>query len=185
MSQEAIEDAVWQWVVTTSGYPVERVIWAEQNGERPDGDIITLHMGPLVPVGLDALEESVDLSRPAGEEVELKVVGVRSFSVTLQAYTHATTGSTSGRAVLGVVQTRTSLPSVRGALALAGVSLYDMGTVQVVPEIVGADFEGRAVLEVQAYCGDTASEFTTYIETTEIEGDLSGQIDTFTVTGDE
>lgn len=163
-----IEDALRVWVKSATGYADSAVIWAEQTGARPSGSIITLRLGELLPIGAyDELTSNTDLLRPAGTEVELKVEGMREFAVSLQAFGASTTGNSTGRAVLAKCQAALTLPSVRTALAAAGITPFDIGAVQNISALSHTKFEGRAILEVRFYVRDSISEFTGYIETVE------------------
>lgn len=166
MNFTTIENALRAWVVAASGYPEGRVIWADQNGPRPTGDVITMQLRDIVTLGAaDEIIETTDLGRPAGQEVEVKAEGMREFACLLQCYTEATNGDSSGRAVLTRVQTHLGLPTVGDALKAAGVSVHDRGTVQYVPGIANTNFEGRATLEVQCNGSDAAVEYVGYIAT--------------------
>ena len=168
MDWSVAENALRIWVRTASGYPDGRIIWAEQGGARPVGDLITLRLGAIAPVGmLDEVVSETDLGRPAGEEIEQRVEGIREFSVTLQAYVDAATGVNTGRAVLSRCATALALPSVRAALEVAGISPFEIGPVQNVTLLNRTEFEGRALLEGRFYARETFSEFCGYIATVE------------------
>jgi len=184
MNFTAIENALRAWVLTASNLDEQHVIWSNQDGNRPSGDVITLKLGDGIPLGaFDAIEEKTDLARPAGQEVELQVQGPREMVLAIQCFTDSDSGDATARAVLSTVQTKARLPSIAAALEAAGVSIFDLGRVQYVPAINGTDFEGRAVLEVRLYVVDTASEFTSYVSTVEVHGEgISSVPFTFEVT---
>ncbi len=159
-----IEDALRVWVKAGSGLGDAKVIWLDQTGARPAAPFIELKLGDIVPLGgVDPVETATDLMRPAGTEIELKVAGVRAFTVSLQAYTATVTGAATARALLSLVQTALSLPSVRAALDAAGVTPFDEGEVHNLTGLLGTKFEGRAALDVQFYVRETLSEFTGFI----------------------
>lgn len=156
------------WVKAATGYSDSAVIWAEQSGSCPLPAFITLRLGELLALGaFDELVTETDLLRPAGTEVELRAEGLREFAVSVQAFGPSTTGNATGRAVLAKCQTALMLPSVRTALAAAGITPFDIGPVQNVTALVHTKFEGRAILEVRFYVRDSISEYTGYIETVE------------------
>lgn len=161
-----IEDALRTWVKAASAYPDARVIWADQTGTRPAGDIITLKISDISMVGLmDEVTENTDLSRPAGKEIEMRADGIREFTVTLQAFTSAVTCVSAGTAILGRCQTALGLSSVRSALSAAGCSPFDVGPVQNVTALNHALFEGRAMLRVRFYTRESLSDYVGYIAT--------------------
>lgn len=163
-----IEDALRTWVKSATSYPDARVIWAEQAGSRPSGDIITLRLGDVVPLGVvDDVVQETDLNRTAGTEVELRAEGIREFGLTLQAYGSAVTGTSAARAALAKCQTALALPTIRDALETAGVTPFEIGPVQNVTALNHTLFEGRAVLEVRFYTRDSLSEYTGYIASVE------------------
>ena len=164
----AIENALALWVRTASGYSTGQVIWAEQSptGTRPVGPMIALRLGDITDVtGLDELQSNTDLLRPAGQEIELRAKGFKKFTLSLQAFGGGTTGATTGRAVLGALQTSLSLPSYRDALGAVNVAPLDYGTVQNVTAVDHTKFESRAVCDFQFYMLDEYSDLTGYIAT--------------------
>jgi hypothetical protein len=161
----AIENALQAWVATASAIPSSRVIWAHQRGAQPTIDFIVLSFTSVDPLGIDPLECLTDLTRPAGQEIELRAGGQRSMVLSLQAFTQSVTGASSARALLSRVQAALGLPSIVASLDAAGVSAYDTGQVQAIPEILQTTFVGRAALEVRFYGREAASEFTGYIDT--------------------
>jgi len=174
------ENALRAWVVTASGLPQSLVIWANQNGPKPLGQHITLHLGEDVPLG--AFSENThdyEASRPAGEEIHLVVKGTSEFSLEVQVYGSKEVGATSARALVKRIQTALGLPSIRDALADAGLVCFDRGTITNVPAILDADFEARSVLEARFYVTDDAFDATTFIETVEITD--QGNDETFIV----
>lgn len=162
-----IENAIRVWVKAGSGYGDSAVLWSDQTHARPSGAFITVRLGDTVPLGNDEVEVLTDLGADPGEEIELRAVGRRELSVSVQAFTPGVTGSSAGRGILSTVQTALALPSVRAALDAAGLTPFDVGSVRNISALVGTAFEGRAVLDVRFYTNDTASEFTGYIEDVE------------------
>lgn len=161
-----IEDALRTWVKTATSYTDAKVIWADQTGARPSGDIITLKISDVTQVGMtDEVTENTNLARPAGTEIELRADGIREFTCTLQAFTTAVTSATAGTFILGKCQTALALPSVRSALSTAGCSPFDVGPVQNVTALNHTLFEGRAVLSVRFYTRETLSDYVGYIAT--------------------
>ncbi len=169
-SWSAIQDAIFAWAVASSGYPSDKVIWRDQDGFAPAGDYIILSIlgsdtveGPLAHYRTDPL-------KPPGQEVILTVGGTRSVQIEAQVLTSATVTATDALATAERMRTRTSLPSVRDILLSAGISPFDMGTVQQVNQVRAANFVGRAVYAYRAYLADLVEERGTYIQTVQATG---------------
>ncbi len=161
---EEKEDAIWAWVQAATGLPEGSVVWADQNDAQRARPFVTLRIGDHLQVGaVDAVQSYTDLTRPAGQEVELRVEALRDFAVTVQAFTSQTHGTPSARTLLQRVQTALGLPSVREALRAAELVPYDAGSVINLSALDVADFEGRASLGVRFYTADTASEYVGYM----------------------
>lgn len=168
-----IEDALRTWAKTASGYPDARVIWADQTGARPTGNILTLKISDVSIVGLmDEVTENTNLSRPAGKEIELRADGIREFTVTLQAFTSETVSASAATMALARCQTALGLSSVRSALSAAGCSPFDVGPVQNVTALNHALFEGRAILRVRFYTRESLSDYVGYIAAVNTESYL-------------
>lgn len=184
---KAIEDAVRAAVLAASGFADGFVIWRSEDGNQPNGNYIDLSLMGNLGVGIDCQLNNTDLLRPAGEEIELRVEGDREFGVSIECFTRATTeqlAETTARSVLSKVQTRLKLPSIRGALLAAHLSLFDVGPVQWLPAVgVMRDdtkFQGRGVLELRFYTRDDASEYTGYIKTVQVLDEATGRVITIT-----
>lgn len=172
---EALEDAIRAWVMGSTGYGEEAVIYADQDTDAPSPDYITIRLGDLIRVGGPASEEQTgfDAAAPAGQEITNTIRVPREFVVTLQAFSAATHGSSAARAVLAKAQAGIEMSTYRAPLNAAGLGVIDVGTVQWVPAVYGAGFEGRAVLDVRFLVVQTATEKVGYIATVETV-DLTG-----------
>lgn len=168
LSWEDTENAIRQWVKLASGLDDQHVIWSDQSGPRPTAGHITISIGDTTQVGaVDELQALTDLGRPAGQEIELQVTGLRVMGISIQAFTPKVTGFDCARALLSRVQTGAMLPSIRAVLDSVDVSVFDSGTVRSIPALLGTKFEGRGVLDCRAYVVEQISEFTTFIEKVE------------------
>lgn len=178
-----VETAIQNWVETASGLADNKVIWADQDGGRQATPYMTIRMGDLVAVGTgDEVEQIFDEEADAGEEIEHRIHGQRELHVTVQAF-GPVVGASSARALLSKVQAALSLPSVRETLRAAGLTAFDAGKIQNISALLGADFEGRAVLDVRFYIAESVSEFTTYIEHVEVTDTSTDE--TFTISSTE
>lgn len=171
----AIEDALVEWIARESGYAADRVVWSElENAPRPSGDFIELRIGDVLRRGLDEKRTLTDLGRPEGEEVELRVRGVREFSLTIQAHTDDTVGELAARATLEVIRDSLSKNSVREAFSAVGISAFDDSPVRPLNELVETNYHGRASLDVRFYVSSQVSDFVGFIATVEGENTISG-----------
>lgn len=176
INYDLVEQTIHAWAVALSGYSAAQVIWRDQDGNAPTGNYLTLHTGDQVQIGLDAITSTTNIAAPAGEEVTITVAGDREIIVTVECYTAATVGAAGARAILAGMLTKSSLPSMRDILALAGLSHFDQGKPSYVPAVKEINFQGRGVWESRMYARDTASEKTTYIERAEITDTVTGDV---------
>lgn len=168
MTIEALENAVRAWVLTASGLPDGKVVFADQNGVSPvPGPAAVIQFGDIDPIGLDETTHTFDAGRPAGQEVEFTVAGVREVSVQVSFFSSVTIGDAGARATAAKCQTAVHLPSVRDALNAAGVGVLQVGAVRWVPSVDGARQLGQAVLEARLVLRQTAVERTGYIQQVE------------------
>jgi hypothetical protein len=185
MNHTTIQSALQTCVTAASQLPSAQVLWAwqaYQGGERPTGrQFITLQLGPYVPVGLDYVTDSTDLTRPAGSEIKFEAVMPREVNLYLQCFGGTPSGSGSAFATLTRLRDRLLLPSVRAALLAAGVSPFNPGTVRHLPFIEGTKLESRAALDINCYVNASESETAGFIDHVSITDKISTPNYTFTV----
>jgi len=175
MDWTAIEDALHAWVVASTGYPANRVLWRDQDANAKVADRITLHIsGPIV-LGTDEQATATDLLQPAGQEITLSVRGDREWSLQVECYTGATTTTSDAKSILSKLQTVGQLPSKLALLDAQGITVFDHGSVQYTPEIREVAYQGRALLLMRFYSRDVASEKTGYIAEVEITDTVAAQ----------
>jgi hypothetical protein len=178
----AIENAIHAWVTTASGLAGNQVIWTNQNGIRPgqsppaEAPFITLQLGSPQVEGQSFLQTKTDLTRSAGQEIELQANALQRLTCSVQAFGSSTTGNNSAGALLSQVETKLRLPSLRSALNAAGLSPFNVGPIKDITQLFATAYESRAVLNVLFYVQEQASEFTGYIESVEIEEEDTGDI---------
>jgi hypothetical protein len=177
----AIEAALAKWAGDASGLTA---IWANQNAGQPPGDYVLLSMDGPLPVGRDGVRYVTDLERPAGQEVESRVVGERECHLLVQAFTEATLGGTAANRVIARLQLALTLPSVVELLAAAGISVFDIGPIQNLPGLLEADIQGRASMRVRFYFRDSVSEFGPFIGSVETTATIDAVETTITVDSD-
>lgn len=164
----AVQDAIRAWVKTASGLADGAVIWSHQDGPRPSRPFMTVRLTAITATGDDWVESLYDGDRPAGQEIEKRVTGTREITVSVQAYTGSSTGSSTATALLTKVQIALALPSIRAALNDAGIGVLSRGSVTDLSAVLEDKFEGRAALEARFTTTDDISEYIGYIETVEV-----------------
>ena len=172
-----VESALHTWVTKASGLDNQHVIWAKQRtGKFPDTTFIDIELGDMTSIGAFDYEiDSTNLGAPAGQEITQTVVSQREFPVILTAWSDTVIQDNTARQILSIVQASLSLPSVITALAQAGLSSFDPGTIQVINPLGYEHFEGRAILEARFYINETVSETVGYIKTAQITDTTTGK----------
>lgn len=147
----ALRDAMHAGIVAASGLDASRVIWKFQQGGQPEVAYIAITVSGTSNPGQDGLLPSTDLDRPAGQEVELAVVGFRECTLGLEIFTPSVADDSDALALGERIRTKLRLPSVRDGLGAAGISPFDVGGVQYVPSVVNTTFRGRGLLDIRCY----------------------------------
>lgn len=170
MSWVAVRDAVVVAIQSVSGYDPDRVLWAYETKNQPQVDYVSLAFTSSLNPGQDGITSSTDLTRPAGKEIKLQLVGFREAVLQIEVYTASVVDSVdTGRDALDVLeQIRSGLQfdNVREQLAAAaGVTPFDtMGQINYVPTIVSIGFRGKAVLDVRCFVpAEALAQYTGYI----------------------
>lgn len=170
-----VEQALRLWIRTATGFDEGHVIYDDQDGARPTKPYAAIHIGDVVPIGIvDPVETVYNSGQPNGSEISMRATGMREFHASISCFTDQTRGDGAARAFLARAQTALSLPSVRDALSLAAVSPFDVGPVQNVSAVLGTKFESRAVLDIGFYTLQSFTEYTGYIGSVGIKGDIDG-----------
>lgn len=175
-----IENALVAWVKAQTGFATGQVLWANSNASRPAGEFVSLQLTDVTPITaadeVQAIDHTGDLVAPdAGAEIEMAVQARRQFGLSLQCFAPAgpiavPRSATAPRAILEALSASLALPSVKAGFEAVGVSCYSKGATQDIPALVGANFEGRAILDLRFYVVNGLSEFTTYIGTVDASG---------------
>jgi hypothetical protein len=168
------EDAIYDWVILSTGLDNDKVQWSRYAQPRQEGQFVILTMRGPTQIGLDYVQSSTNLANPAGEEIELTVVGNRNVVVTIECFGGDPTTDTA-TALASKIMTGVRLPSINTLLKAGGISPHGTPSILFVPAILGAKFESRAVLEHEFYFVDNISENAGYINT--VSG--TGTIDEF------
>jgi hypothetical protein len=167
MSWDDVGDAIQAAIVRASGLGAGQVIWKGQNRSQLATDYVTLQLGGPITLGIDYIQTSTDLSRPAGQEIELRARGRREYPLEVECFTTQAISARSNSALelCSRLLLALTLPSVRAILTAQDVSPFDPGTPQWIPDVPSTRFRGRAVATVRCYMPPpTAVEYVGYIE---------------------
>jgi len=187
MSWNDVGDAIQAAIVRASGLAASQVVWKDQDRGQPLTDYVALRLGGGITLGIDYIQSSTDLTRPLGQEIELKVRGRREVPLEVECFTSESVSSRSGSALelCSRIMAGLTLPSVRAILAAQDVSPFDPGTPNWIPDVPSTRFRGRAVATVRCYMPPpTAVEYVGFIArvsgTVTIQGGANGdQTQTF------
>jgi len=192
---ESIDSALFDWVQTSfDGIGEEvslnngQIIWANQNIPQPAYPYITLRRDSLIRLGgRDEIRQSVDMSQPQGQEVALETVGVREFTLTLNAFVDEQTGANNPNCdaiyLLSVLQSSLSQQSIIEAFCLSGIAVVEELAVTDLSEVVNGLFISRASMGVRFRTTFTCIERTGFIDTVEIQSVPSNPSDPNDVSG--
>ena len=163
MDADLMERAIWRWLKAATGLPDAQIVWADQNVKQPPNPFLSLRIRDTLRIGSDYTEHTYDASAAAGQEIVQTVRGLREFTLGLQAFTSPVVGNDSARALLAKVDTSVLLEENRLLLAEGGLVAFDAGPVLNLSALGGADFEGRAALDVRFYVSAALEARTGYI----------------------
>ncbi len=173
-----IAQAIADTIATASGLTT---IWRYQDQNQPALDYVDLALGPLLPQGLDWVDESYDNTQPAHSQIALTVVGTREVTLSVQVWSQSTVetiAKTTAEATADAIATKLRLPAARDALAAVGVVPFDPGPAEWRPAIVQANFRGRATLDVRCRMPARAlQEFADYIASVAGTAKVTGTAD--------
>jgi hypothetical protein len=178
ISWTGVEDTIRNWVKTASGLSDAAVYFANQLGPQYKlGPFIAIRLEGATALGAyDSVEFLQDLTRPAGTEIELRTYAPREFVVELTSFAGAVvtqTGREVSKDLLNRVRNAIGLESTTATFNAAGLACFDIGSVRNVAGLLETGYEGRALLDLRFYCGDSLSEFTGYISQCTPSGTLS------------
>lgn len=151
-------------VAKASGLTADRVTWSYQSVNEPSLNHIVINFGGEKVIGIDRIHTTQDLTRQNGMEIKQEVQGVREVPFNLECFTTATSGESAARRLLELTRSKLRLDSIRYGLRKAGVSPFDPGPVDYVPDVPATKFRGRAVCMIRCYVPVTACfEYVGYI----------------------
>lgn len=139
-----VESALRAWLMASTGLNEDVIRWADQSGGQPTTDFIIMRMGVF-----DALSIHDDVRwRTQGGQPERFSTGPRVLGVYVQANTRLTFGASSAFELARKAQRGLGLPSVRVALAEAGLALQDAGRPRNIATLLDTRFQGRYAFDV-------------------------------------
>lgn len=177
-----VEDAFRTWVKTATGLADNNIFFQDQKVERPTSTYVTIRVGSVVPLGAVDPVTITEVTDPVpGQEIQISVDGIREVTTSIQVFGPAVSTNPTATAmyIANKIQTSLRLPSVQDALDSAGISVFDIGAVNNLTQLLDTGFDGRAQFDVRCYIVFSVSQFETYIETAEVTDNTTGE--TYTI----
>ena len=165
----AIEAAVIAWLKAATG--VASVIY-RHNAAPALPYCSVVYDGPRALGAVDEIRYPYDVAQPAGQEVQVTVIGQREFTVSVQAYTIQESNAGTAKELLGTARTWLAKPSQRALFAAVGASFIDATAVDNLP-ILGELGQGRAHMDVRFRTVDSVIDPVGYISTAPVTGTYS------------
>lgn len=158
------EGAVRDWAAARAAI---EAIWANQNGSPPAYPYVLLNETSNQRLGAyDQVTRLVDMSRPEGQEVELRTTGVRQIQVSIQVFVAnaGMVGTHSAQAILEDLRDSLQDDQILKTFRTAGLSPFTEAPLRTIPSLRKVGFEGRAQLDVSFYASVTNSRFVGFIQ---------------------
>lgn len=163
---EQMETALTGWLRTSTGAAFR---WDDQKAPQP-GEVSgtpvsygTMRILTVTRLGMTAgAVRSVDMTRPAGQEVKTSMRMPCLLSFRAQLFTADTVGAASAFPLLQVAAARLDLDSVSGELARGGLGVATLGTVQNLSGLIGTRYQGHAAFDVSFNCTTQVADFVGY-----------------------
>lgn len=168
---ESIEDAVFAWVLASSGLSSDKVVWAHYENPTPSLPFIRLEWGTVVRVGNDWKRYSDSSSPTIGKEVRIQAGGNRQIELIIQCFGVLGSGNSSHPILCTVMD---SLDAHAYSLDLAGVGIGSVGAVAFVSGTRAGNLEPRSRATVSLLVSAEVETFGSYIETIELSGGEPG-----------
>jgi len=163
---ESIRNAIHACVERASGV---QVVWQTQNAPAPESPYMTLAFltGPLPVSDTPECREETDLTRPAGEEVQLKTTVACSFVLSCQAFVKGVDGANPNCDAMSLctkAMLALALPSYTEVLHGANIAVVQTTGPRNLNALVGSEYESRAGFDVTFSSMMVLSEYAGYIE---------------------
>lgn len=176
MSFQDFENAVHSEVMAALGYAASKVIWENQNGDRPLRPFVSLQTQSIEPLSPHFENSVTDNPTPSAGE-EILVISKSQYRIDVQCTVFSSSAvGTSGALYLanriyrhfGKDDTLTRLED-----GTEPISVVRGSPAQDVSIVLDAKIEGRATLVLSFYLAMQDEEATTYIETVEQSYDIT------------
>lgn len=169
-----IEDLLHEWCYKYSGLVVEqrdefdeiivvgepeKVIWAQQEGDKPLYTYIQLNI-------INAKKVTSDEIRYKGPDTEAYLSGLRSFTLSIQAF------GEKALIFLENLQTSVKLPNVVILFKIQDISFVRASDINNVTELLDTCWEKRYHIDMTFYAASNVDTATDIIEQTSMEGKL-------------
>jgi hypothetical protein len=184
VSMESREDAIWNWVVASSGVSPGSVLWTDQLQGRPPGQWISLDMMGIEQVGQDWLDTHDAVPSAPGLEIEQAARGVRKLTVSIQCFAGPALGSSSAFAVLNTLVSRARLESQQLILRNGGLGFSRFTAITAISDVLDTTrIEPRAIVHAVLYMANEVVEQSTYISRVNITDQIPTPPQTVTING--
>lgn len=183
MRLSVLEDAICNWILSSTGLPASNVQWYGQNLPRAATlPWVSMKLSAIMPKGNDWTDAENNPTPTTGAEVLLKTRGVRRCTLSLQCFAAPNTGSTGPMGILSDVVAASGSPTIGDAISAAGIGICDLGTIKPMDGVINSTrFEPRAVVEIGFYVAAELVETATFIQSVQVQSLTTGE--GFTVTG--
>ena len=171
---QEIECAIIDWAEGKfSDLDRTQFFFEDQNLSQPPYPYLTFKRDSLVRVsGKDEIRVSTDLTQPAGKEIALETIGIREFTLTVNAWVDDESGgqdpNCNAMFMMSVLQLSLSQLSTQEIFCLAGISVVEELAVVNLSQVVNTAFVSRAAMDVRMRVAFSCIERTGYIDTVEI-----------------
>lgn len=169
-----IENAIWNWVWSSSGLAAAQVMWASQNQPGLNAPYITLRIGTIATIGLsDSVELRLNPTPSPGAEILFIGRGQRRCTLTITCYGTTPIGATGAAAILDQVLGALSLDPIASPLSAAGIGIASYHDIVSIDGVVNSTLlEPRASIDVIFFIGSEITVTGTNI----ISVDITDQI---------
>lgn len=172
----ALEDAIFHWVRTGTGFDADHVIWGgvRAGGPMPAGPYVSMRL-----LGLQTVSGDWLIPRREGSAIVYHIRGTRHPTLELTLRGAPGYGSQRAELALSRVLAAVHLPSVGAKLRTGGVGVGRRGPIRTLPGMRSMMFDPVATVEIGLHIGVDIAEVGSAIEhvTIETPGPLTSTVD--------
>lgn len=171
---QTIDCAILEWAqYKLDDLTEDRFQWSDQNLAQPAYPYLTFKRDSVVKTSAkDEVRTSTDLTQPQGEEIALETIGVREFTLTVQAFVDDDNGATDpncdATALLTTLQLALSQLKIQEIFCLAGLAVVEELPIINLSREINGEFKSQAAMDVRFRTSFTCIERTGYIDTVEV-----------------